>query len=459
MDIKRQQPLDALVVGAGLAGLGAAALLADAGASTLVLERRPIVGGRAMVVRQEGFALNYGLHYLMGGTRSPHFRLLRRIGIADKVATRPMQVQLAFRQRYGRLHTVPTTAPALLQSGLLSRRAKWQLTGAMVAIMRARLDNLWYVPLGEWLDRNVGDDPTLRAFLLDTAQVLTFEVDPALLSAAHFIREFRAILSRPGPPAVYPVGGWDAITNALQEYVDACGGQVQTRAHVRRLAVEHGRVAGVETDSGVIRARTVVLAIPPAELATLLDASPVAGLTPDRVRAIRPTSGIAVDVGFRGLDSRAVATMELPGDAATAGCHSQFEPSLAPADGHLWQLLAFRNADDLAGREDVSRVEEMFLERIESVWPGARNNLVLRRALVRPVLTGASHRFDQPAPSLLPIEVRDTPGLLIAGDATNAPGELSAPAAESAMLAADAALSYLRTGQRATPAAARPHAA
>ena len=117
MDIKRPQPLDALVVGAGLAGLGAAALLADAGASTLVLEAGRLSAGVPWSCARRGFALNYGLHYLMGGTRSPHFRLLRRIGIADKVATRPMQVQLAFRQRYGRLHTVPTTAPALLQSG------------------------------------------------------------------------------------------------------------------------------------------------------------------------------------------------------------------------------------------------------------------------------------------------------------------------------------------------------
>jgi phytoene dehydrogenase-like protein len=38
---------DAIVVGTGHNGLTAAAYLAKAGLSTLVLERRPIVGGRA----------------------------------------------------------------------------------------------------------------------------------------------------------------------------------------------------------------------------------------------------------------------------------------------------------------------------------------------------------------------------------------------------------------------------
>jgi len=67
---------DVIVIGAGLAGLETAALLAQQGARVLVLERRPVIGGRAMVVRDAGFTLNYGLHYMMHGYANPHYRIL-----------------------------------------------------------------------------------------------------------------------------------------------------------------------------------------------------------------------------------------------------------------------------------------------------------------------------------------------------------------------------------------------
>ena len=42
--------IEVIVVGGGFAGLAAGALLADAGAHVTVLERRPVLGGRALVV-------------------------------------------------------------------------------------------------------------------------------------------------------------------------------------------------------------------------------------------------------------------------------------------------------------------------------------------------------------------------------------------------------------------------
>ena len=41
---------DAIVVGAGIAGLGAAALLASKGRKVLLLEKEPILGGRSTLL-------------------------------------------------------------------------------------------------------------------------------------------------------------------------------------------------------------------------------------------------------------------------------------------------------------------------------------------------------------------------------------------------------------------------
>jgi phytoene dehydrogenase-like protein len=53
---------DVVVIGAGAAGLSAAALLATEGRSVLVLEASPWLGGRGMGVPDEGFTINVGGH-------------------------------------------------------------------------------------------------------------------------------------------------------------------------------------------------------------------------------------------------------------------------------------------------------------------------------------------------------------------------------------------------------------
>ena len=54
--------LDALVLGAGPAGLGAALVLARAGARVAVVEARDEVGGLCVTRRRDGFAYDVGGH-------------------------------------------------------------------------------------------------------------------------------------------------------------------------------------------------------------------------------------------------------------------------------------------------------------------------------------------------------------------------------------------------------------
>ena len=61
--------VDVLVVGAGMGGLCAAARLAHAGKSVLLVERDDRVGGRASTVEKDGFKLNTGAVAIeLGGT-------------------------------------------------------------------------------------------------------------------------------------------------------------------------------------------------------------------------------------------------------------------------------------------------------------------------------------------------------------------------------------------------------
>jgi phytoene dehydrogenase-like protein len=76
--------VDAVVVGGGIAGLTAAALIAQKGRRVTLLERSHHLGGRAMTHVEQGFHLNYGPHawYVGGGGTD----VLRSLGIVSQGA-------------------------------------------------------------------------------------------------------------------------------------------------------------------------------------------------------------------------------------------------------------------------------------------------------------------------------------------------------------------------------------
>src|SRR4051812_40768217 len=82
---------DAIVVGAGVAGLCAAVDLSRRGAHVVVLEARPLLGGRASSFNdpQTGDRVDNGQHVLVGCYRET-FKFLADIGTADDVRLQPV---------------------------------------------------------------------------------------------------------------------------------------------------------------------------------------------------------------------------------------------------------------------------------------------------------------------------------------------------------------------------------
>ena len=80
-------PYDAIVIGAGLGGLTAAALLARAGRRTLVIERNESVGGAASTYKVGDLSIEASLHETADPADpiDPKHAILARIGVLDAV--------------------------------------------------------------------------------------------------------------------------------------------------------------------------------------------------------------------------------------------------------------------------------------------------------------------------------------------------------------------------------------
>ncbi|MHA2503658.1 MAG: FAD-dependent oxidoreductase [Candidatus Kariarchaeaceae archaeon] len=77
---------DVIIIGAGLGGLAAGAILSQAGKSVLMIEQHNIVGGAAThFVRKRTMRFEVGLHELDGMGRDSKRQLFKDLGILDRL--------------------------------------------------------------------------------------------------------------------------------------------------------------------------------------------------------------------------------------------------------------------------------------------------------------------------------------------------------------------------------------
>jgi phytoene dehydrogenase-like protein len=251
---------DVIVVGAGLAGLAAAATARRAGARVTVLEAHA-PGGRARSTVRDGFTLNLGAHALT--RRGAGMAVLAGLGVVPEGAPPPLHRYRALTE--GRLHTLPTGPTSLLRTGALGARSKAQLTRLLGRLPRLRPDELCHTPVARWLD-----DQHLRADAESVVRALirlgTYTADIEDFSADAAVSQLQ---STAAGGVLYLHDGWSALVGSLARHLDV-------RAGIEVLGVDR-RSGGVQvrTAAGSLVADRVVLATGgPAAIRRLLPVDP-----------------------------------------------------------------------------------------------------------------------------------------------------------------------------------------
>jgi phytoene dehydrogenase-like protein len=391
---------DVVIVGAGLAGLRAAALLARAGRDTVVLDAADAVGGRQRTDRVDGFLLDRGFQVV-----NPRYDALARALDPADLDLRPFPVGVRV-VRGGRSDVLahplrhPGMLPATLAgalSGLVSVRdlvgaARWLLPALVRPASVAGGDDTTLAAAWD----HAGLTGPLRRSVLEPflAGVLADDTGATSASYAALIVRLFA-LGRPGVPA----GGVGALPHRLAELARGAGARIRLSHEVTGIDVRTDGVEIAVAGSDPVSAREVVVAVDAASLGRLVDAPAPA------TRGLR-TWWFAAEA-----DAPASALLAVDGERTgpivNTVVMSRTAPSYAPAGRHLIAASALLRdtADDEAARAHLVRL-----------WGGAaRTWELLRRDDIPAALPALT------PPMRLPSPVRTGERMLLAGDHRETP--------------------------------------
>jgi phytoene dehydrogenase-like protein len=418
---------DVIVIGGGVAGLAAAALLARQGKSVRLLEQSAALGGRARTKEQNGFFLNIGAHALYRAGRG--IEVLRELGIEPK--GKIAATANAYAVHKGVKYTLPGGLVSLLTTSLFGVAAKVETAKFLGSIQKLDSRALLNVSLHDWLDKEVSH-PEVRQLLQSVCQLSTYTNAPDLMSAGVAIDQLQRAL---GKGVLYLDEGWQTLVDGLSEVAGAAGVSIEIGAKVE--AVERNAEGAVKAvrlaDGRLYQSDIVVIASSPQLAASLVENSNNTSLAKWAAESI-PVKAACLDIALSRLPV-AKATFALGIDKPLYLSVHSAAAHLAPEGGALIHLLKYLPVNEEEASQQVEGELEQLLELIQ---PGWREVLVHRRFLpsvvVANAVTTARNNGTEGRPEP---EVKDVQGLFVVGDWVGKEGLLADASFASASRAAE----------------------
>jgi C-3',4' desaturase CrtD len=479
---------DGIVIGAGIAGLTAAARMAACGMRVLVLERHIVPGGCASFYQRNGYRFDVGATLVGGfGARGVHTRIFAEFGV-DVPARRldPAMVVYLGEQRvvrYGdgrwpveRVGAFGAASEAFWRTQERIADLAWDFSARLPALpvdasgLRAfaaalRPSHLGLLPaLGRTVASIMPAGSALLRTFVDVQLLITAQCDA---SAADLAYGSTALdLAREG--TFHIDGGVAAIAVALARVVRRQGSAIAYGRTATRIAVRRGRVCGVTLQDGsFVAAPCVVSALPIQNAVDLCDElregfAPKLAALPQRWGAFMVYAGLApgaipdsAELHHQvvldptrplGEGNSAFISLSAPGERGRARDGGRALTLSTHTDVALWE----RVARDGGLEELRARYVARLLRSLERCFPGATRSATLidsATPLTFRRYTGRSRGLVGGAPQLpasatLGAFSHHSPvrGLFLCGD-TTFPGQSTVGASLSGNIAGRAAAS------------------
>ena len=417
---------EAIVIGSGIGGLVAGALLARYGWQVVVCESHSIAGGAAHSFSRQGFHFDSGPSFYCGLSDPHSLNPLRQVldvlgesipavpydpfghyhfpdvtlpvyGNGDRYRAAIAQItpqgaiELAqFERRLLQLYDAMRDIPTL------ALRTDWHLIPSLLSrYPRSLLKLLPQIgaiqgSVGDLLDAAVRDPWVRRLIDLECFLLSGLKAEGTIAPEVAFMfgERSRSIID-------YPIGGSGAIVQALVRGLERWGGKLRLNAHVEQILLRGGRATGVRLRSGDVLNASIVISnasiwdtyrqlLQPEDLPTSFRQRSQA--TPAIDSFMHLHLGIRAD-GLDGLTGHHVVVhdaaqdLTAPGNTCMISIPSVWDASLAPTGHHVvhaYTLEPFadwqRDADYSQRKRDRSQSLYRALER---VIPDVRSRVVL----------------------------------------------------------------------------------
>jgi phytoene dehydrogenase-like protein len=361
------QAWDAVVVGAGIGGLGTAALLTRAGLRVLVLEAAKDIGGRAYSFTHRGHILNVG---------GPRAGLVgRKVDALFAALDLPIPDREEFdgiiHHRDGQWMDLTDLATRAEPSEALA----W--LQAVEGVTDADLVALDDVPADRWLAQHVHDPDLVDLVRYGAVAMCTL---PRLedMAASTVVAAMRIVQTM---PRIYlATRGYGDFMAALAQCCHDGGGDVRTRTTVRAVRVDQGRAVGVTVEDRAgacwdIDAPVVVSGVPVWQLGGLLGPGVLDPEVQARLCGLEATTavfGITAALRAPAYEGRHFVL----GDAPRAGfplagyMATNVVPALAPEGEHLLEMSCVCDRELGQFKDLVAERCELMIQDLEALFPG-----------------------------------------------------------------------------------------
>ena len=315
-DIMGKDKYDVIVIGAGIAGLGAGAILSkEAHQKVLVLDNGPKLGGRMMCYDgypEKGWLLDIGLHLVELGQYAPCTEINERVGKSVVWAPLSETVEMWDGEKFINMSD-------MINLGNDSKKRFRDLMQKIATMTDIEIERWDFRSLQEWLQENVSD-PAIREVFSTMGMLMTTIANPIDMAAGEvlYIARQNLLKARQLVSAGYPIDAMDGITRGLAEAIVENGGEIRLQCDVQEVLIENGKAIGVRIpvknhpysplyrmlETGEIYADRIVCALPIYHLDRILNLTPQTSPLPQwwiqRINSIKNevTGGVGYLLGL-----------------------------------------------------------------------------------------------------------------------------------------------------------------
>ena len=418
---------DVVVIGSGIGGLTAAALLQERGIQTVVFEKNAFPGGSCSSFCRNGYTFDAGASVFYGfsendrsGTLNLHTKIFRKLGVEVPTVPDPVQIHYhlpngfnvaASYSRQGFLDSLAARFPhekkgieafyseledvyeilSSLPAGSLEDVVHLISVGGRFPQKTVMLALKTFRSMGKTARKYISDEELLHFIDIES---YSWAVQDAL--STPLVNAGICLADRHHGGINYPLGGAGSIPDALCRGLEKFGGSIRYRSGVDEILVENGVARGVKLSNGeTVLAKAVISNATVWDTYNRLISDSRYRVDDDRF--IRAPSWFQM---YLGVDERVIPrgfhvhhilvddrqTYSDLGGTIYFSAPTILAPSLAPPGKHIIHAFVTSETSEWdryerggeAYRQAKERYADSLIARTEKILPGLSNAVELR---------------------------------------------------------------------------------